>query len=60
LTIELQKEFPAVDIEHFCVPVVHPKTGEVITKYRKLANDPDPEIRQTWRHGLGKEFGNMA
>ena len=49
-----------LDIEQFCAPVVHPKTGEVITKYSKLANDPDPEIRHTWRNGLGKEFGNMA
>ena len=48
------------DIEHFCAPVVHPKTGEVITKYAKLAQDPDPEVRNTWRNGMGKEFGNMA
>ena len=51
---------PTPDIEQFCAPVVHPKTGEVITKYAKLANDPDPEISQTWKDGLGKEFGNMA
>ena len=50
----------APDIEQFCAPVVHPKTGEVITKYAKLANDPDPEISETWKNGLGKEFGNMA
>ena len=36
------------DIEHFCAPVVHPRTGEVITKYAKLANDPDPKLRKTW------------
>ena len=48
------------NIEHFCAPVVHPKTGEIITKYAKLAEDADPEIRETWRNGLGKEFGNMA
>ena len=28
------------DIEHFCAPVVHPDTGETITNYKKLANDP--------------------
>ena len=48
------------DIEHFCAPVVHPRTGEVITKYAKLAQDPDPDVRETWKDGLGKEFGNMA
>ena len=49
-----------MDVEEFCAPVVHPKTGEVITKYAKLANDPDPELRTTWRNAMGKEFGNMA
>ena len=39
---------------------MHPTMGEIITKYQKLANDPDPEIRTTWQNGLGKEFGNMA
>ena len=29
-----------VDISHFCAAVVHPDTGETITKYKKLANDP--------------------
>ena len=28
-----------VDIEHFCAAVVHPDTGETITKYKVLAND---------------------
>ena len=56
----MEEEATMLDMEHFCAPVVHPKTGKVITKYQKLANDPDPEIRETWRNGLGKEFGNMA
>ena len=57
---KMEEEATMLDMEHFCAPVVHPKTGEVITKYQKLANDPDPEIRDTWRNGLGKEFGGMA
>ena len=48
------------DIEHFCAPVVHPTTGEVTTKYAKLANDPDAALRKTWRNAMGKELGNMA
>ena len=28
------------DIKHVCAPVVHPETGETITSYKKLANDP--------------------
>ena len=63
IPIDLEEETVTAampNTEHFCAPVVHPKTGEVITKYAKLAQDPDPEIRTTWRNGIGKEFGNMA
>ena len=56
----MEEEATTLDMEHFCAPVVHPTTGEVITKYQKLAKDPGPEIRTTWRNSLGKEFGNMA
>ena len=28
------------DIEHFCAPVIHPVTGETISSYKKLAQDP--------------------
>ena len=48
----------AVDIEHFCVPVVHPTTGETITSYKKLAKDE--ELKETWTTEFGKEFGNLA
>ena len=27
-------------IPHFCAPVTHPVTGEIISKYKKLINDP--------------------
>ena len=40
--------------------MVHPKTGETITQYKKLARDPDPEVRETWQTGFGKEIGRMA
>ena len=46
------------DIEHMCAPVVHPVTGETITKYQKLAQDP--VTKETWTTSLGKEFGNIA
>ena len=29
-----------VNIEHLCAPMVHPVTGEMITSYRKLKDDP--------------------
>ena len=47
-----------VDIEHLCAAVVHPDTGETITKYKVLANDKkNPELRETWRTAFGKEVG---
>ena len=49
-----------VNIEHVCVAMVHPKTGETITQYKKLARDADPEVRETWQTGFGKEIGRMA
>ena len=49
---------PAVDIDHFCAPVVHPVTGETITKYKMLVNDP--VTREIWSRAFGKEFGNLA
>ena len=48
----------AIDVEHFCAPVVHPVTGEIITSYKKLADDPI--TRSTWTTGNGKECGRMA
>ena len=38
--------------EHYCAPVIQPTTGEIITKYSKLTNDP--ETRELWT----KTFGN--
>ena len=48
----------SVDIEHFCVSVVHLTTGEAITSYRKLAKDE--ELKETWTTGFVKEIGNCA
>ena len=55
-----QDNFHNLDIEHFCAAVVHPKTGETITQYKKLAQDAGPEVRETWQTGFGKEIGHMA
>ena len=30
-----------LNIEHYCAPVMHPTTGWIVTKYSKLANDPE-------------------
>ena len=47
-----------LDIEHFCAPVVHPITGETISKYKKLMTDS--VLGETWATAFGKEFGNLA
>ena len=44
-----------INIEHYCAPVMHPVTGETITQYKKLKNDP--LLKDIWETGLGKEFG---
>jgi hypothetical protein len=35
-----------------------PTTGESITKYKRLQNDP--LLRGTWARAFGKEFGNLS
>ena len=52
--------FQDFDIDYFCTAVVHPDTGETITQYKKLANDPNPKLREVWETGFGKEIGRMA
>jgi hypothetical protein len=46
------------DIAHFCAPVTHPTTGELITSYKELARDPI--TKEIWMDAFGKEFGNQA
>ena len=47
----------SINIEHFCAPVVHPVTGETISKHQTLARYT--VIKETWT-AWGKELGNLA
>ena len=47
-----------VNIEHFCVPVIHPITGKTITKYQKFVKNPVKHY--IWSTAFGKEFVNTA
>jgi hypothetical protein len=48
----------SVQPEHFACPMVHPVTGETISSYKKLMNDPSTaEMGQT---AFGKDFGGMS
>jgi hypothetical protein len=43
---------------HFASPMIHPTTGETISSYKRLMNDPETaEVLQT---AFGKDFGGMA
>ena len=44
--------------EHHANPTVHPTTGETISRYKRLMNDP--ETAETWQTAFGKDFGGMA
>ena len=46
------------NIQHFCAPVIHPTTGEIISSYKKLAKDP--EMKVVWETGFGKEWGSLC
>ena len=45
-------------ISHVCNGVVHPNTGETITKYKTLINDP--ATRSTWMADMCTELGRLS
>jgi len=47
-----------VDYAHYAMPMIHPITGEHISSYKRLMNDP--ATRDTWMKAFGKDFGGMA
>ena len=47
-----------VHFEHYANPMVHPVTGETISSYKKLMNDP--ATAEVWQTAFGKDFGGMA
>ena len=42
----------------YCAAVIHPISGETITKYKKLAADPTTQA--VWTTALEKELGNLT
>ena len=44
--------------QHFCAPVIHPTTGEIMTSYKRLTNDP--KFREVWETAFGKEWVGLA
>ena len=48
----------AANLEHLAMPMVHPTTGETISSYKKLMNNPT--TMEIWQTAFGKDFGGMA
>ena len=46
------------NLEHLAMPMIHPTTGEMISSYKKLMNDP--ATMEIWQTAFGKDFGGMA
>jgi hypothetical protein len=44
--------------EHYANPMVHSTTGETISSYKKLMNDP--ATAEVWQTAFGKDFGGMC
>jgi hypothetical protein len=48
----------APNFAHFASPMIHLTTGETISSYKRLMNDP--ETAEIWQTAFGKDFGRMA
>ncbi len=44
--------------EHYTNLMVHPRTGETISSYKKLMHNPP--TAEIWQTAFGKDFGGMA
>ena len=58
ITKPIEEIHSQANLQHFCAPVIHPMTGEIITPYKRLANNP--KFREVWETGFGKEWGGLA
>jgi hypothetical protein len=50
--------FPPQDFEHYAMPMIHPVTGKIISRYKRLMNDP--ATAEIWMTAFGKDFGGMS
>ena len=58
ITNPIEEIHSQANLQHFCAPVIHPTTGDIITSYKRLANDP--KFKEVWETGFGKEWGGLA
>ena len=58
ITKTIEETHSQENIQHFCAPVIHPGTSELITSYKRFPKDP--EMKEVLETGFGKEWGNLA
>ena len=46
------------NIQQFCAPVIHPRTGGLITSYKRSSKDP--ELKAVWETGFGKDWVSLS
>jgi hypothetical protein len=46
------------NFQQIAMPMVYPKTGETISSYKQLMQDP--ATAKIWKTAFGKDFGSMA
>jgi hypothetical protein len=56
--IPMESDDTVQNVAHFASPMVHPTTGETISSYKRLMNDP--ETAKVWQTACGKDFGGMV
>jgi hypothetical protein len=49
---------PPVNYEHYAMPMIHPTTGELISSYKRLMNNPN--TAEVWMTAFGKDFSGMS
>jgi hypothetical protein len=53
-----KEDATTANLEHLEMPMIHPTTGETISSYKKLMNDP--ATMEIWQTAFEKDFGGMA
>ena len=56
--IPMESDDTVQNFAHFVSQMVHPTTGETISSYKRLMNDP--ETAEVWQTAFGKDFGGMT
>jgi hypothetical protein len=49
---------PPINYKHYAMPMRHPTTGELISSYKRLMNNP--HTAEVWMTAFGKDFGGMS